>query len=332
MNEDPFASCFEKVTELVDGHDRFLILGHVDPDGDCIGSMLSLALFLEGRGKEAACFAPGDRSDLFERLPGAGKIYPLEKVHDFDYEVVFTVDLPTVERSEGLLKPGSNHPVVNIDHHPTNHRYGRINIVDEGAAATTILIFRLLSAIAGDEITPDIATCLYLGILMDTGGFRFQNTDAESLLTAGRLIKLGADSYKITHDFIYMKKYSTLKLLAPVLESLELHGDGRIAIMKITNEMLDKTGSSLQDSEGFVDYGAAIDDVELIALLREMPQGKTRVSLRSRNDHDVASLAERYGGGGHTKAAGLTLDSDIPASQDIILDGLRSLLERSGSR
>ena len=326
MAKEPFVSHFEKVIDLVNRHERFLIIGHVDPDGDCIGSMLSLALFIGARGKEAACFAPGDRSDLFSKLPGAQKIYSLEEVSKFDHEVVFAVDLPTVERSEGLLKPGLNHPIINIDHHPSNHEYGTINIVDEDVAATTILIFRFLSAIAEDEITPDIATCLYLGILMDTGGFRFHNTDADSMRTAGRLIELGADSYTLTHDFIYMKKYSTLKLLAPVLESLELYDGGRIAIMKITNDMLEKTGASIKDSEGFVDYGAAIDDVELIALLREISHDRTRVSLRSRNDHDVASLADRFGGGGHRKAAGLTIDSSISVAEEMILSGLRSLL------
>ena len=327
MAKESFNSHFEKVIDLVDKHDRFLIIGHVDPDGDCIGSMLSLVLFIGARGKEAVCFAPGDRSDLFSKLPGAQKLYSLEEVSKFDHEVVFAVDLPTVERSEGvLLKPGLNHPIINIDHHPSNHRYGTINIVDEDAAATTILIFRFLSAIAEAEITPDIATCLYLGILMDTGGFRFQNTNADAMHTAGRLIELGAESYRLTHDFIYMKKYSTLKLLAHVLETLELHNGGRIAIMRITNAMLEKAGATIKDSEGFVDYGAAVDDVELIALLREITHEKTRVSLRSRNDHDVASVAGRFGGGGHRKAAGLTIDSSISVSEELILEGLRSLL------
>ncbi|MBN2184333.1 MAG: bifunctional oligoribonuclease/PAP phosphatase NrnA [Candidatus Krumholzibacteriota bacterium] len=326
MAKEPFVSHFEKVIDLVDRHERFLIIGHVDPDGDCIGSMLSLALFLGARGLEAACFAPGDRSDLFSKLPGAQTICSLDEVSKFDHEVIFAVDLPTVERSEGLLKPGSDIPIVNIDHHPSNHRFGTINIVDEYAAATTMLIFRFLSAMAEDEITPDIATCLYLGILMDTGGFRFQNTDAETMRAAGRLIELGADSYTLTHDFIYMRKYTTLKLLAPVLESLELYDGGRIAIMKITNEMLEKTGATFEDSEGFVDYGAAIDDVELVALLREISQDRTRVSLRSRDDHDVASLACRFGGGGHKKAAGLTIDSSISVAEEKILSGLRSLL------
>ncbi len=324
--KDPFSDDFRRILRLIDGHSRFLVLGHIDPDGDCIGSMFALALFLRARGKEVICFAPGDIPGLFLTLSGAESLVSLEDISGFAYEVIFSVDVPTAERSEGLVEQGSASQIINIDHHPSNRRFGSINIVDEKAAATTVLVYRFLAEVAKNDITPDIASCLYLGILMDTGCYRFQNTNAEAMYTAGRLIELGARAYELTHDFVYMKKYTTLKLLAPVLETLEVHGDGRIAIMQITQEMLKSTGASLKDSEGFIDYGAAIDDVELIALLREVKPEKTRVSLRSRNNQNVAAFAEEFGGGGHRKAAGLTIDSDLEKTKNLILEGLRKML------
>lgn len=328
ISKDAFGIEFEEISRLVEEHQRFLVIGHVDPDGDCIGSMLAITLYLKGKGKEVKCFAPGDIAERFLALPSADAIVSAEEAGSFDYDAVFTVDTPTADRMENMLDPEDGRHVVNIDHHPGNQMFGDINVVDEDAAAAAIIVFRMLQAVSPLSITPDVASCLYLGILMDTGGFRFTNAGADAMYSAGRLIELGAKSYQLTHDFIYMKKFRTLKLLGKVLESLEIHFDGKIATMLITREMLDDTGGSFEDSEGFVDYGAAIDDVELIALLREIGPDRVRVSLRSRNHYDVSELAGRFGGGGHAKAAGLTLTEDIETARTMIIEALGQLAEQ----
>ncbi len=328
MIDERFAVEFDEISALLKKSRRILILGHVDPDGDCLGSMFSLALYLESTGREVKCFAPGDIPELFLTLPGAGSFAGLDDVERFDHDTIIALDSPTVERTQNLVRSGNGETIINIDHHPVNQRYGRVNIVDEKAAATTILVYRMLRRISPESITPQIADCLYLGILMDTGGFRFQNTNGEALTIAGALIESGADAYRLAHDFIFMKKFRTLKLLAPVLESLELHVEGRIAMMEVTLDMLERTGAELSDSEGFVDYGVAIDDVELVALLREIGPKEIRISLRSKSDLDVAVLAGKYGGGGHRKAAGLTIRKDLEAVRSIILEGFREMLDR----
>ncbi len=326
VSGERFESEFKEIMGLVERHDSVLVMGHIDPDGDCIGSMLSLSLMLRAKGKKVSCYAPGEMPGQYSRLPGFDMMTTEQEARTVDFDLVIAVDCPTTGRTENIVRPCLGQDIVNIDHHPTNERYGCVNVVDEGAASTTMLIYRLLSSRTPEMITPEIAGCLYLGILMDTGGFRFQNTDADALHAAGELVSLGADAYGLTHEFLYMKEFRSLKLLGLVLDSLDLHLGGRAATMCVTGDMLERTGTELKDSEGFVDYAAALDDVELIALLREEGPARTRVSLRSRNGHDVSALAERFGGGGHVRAAGLVLERGVDESLQLILEGFAELI------
>lgn len=330
MSSDGFRREFEKVSALVDRHDSFLILGHIDPDGDCIGSMLALARFLQSKGKEVRCYAPGQIAKNYLRLPAAHLLASEEEIAGFRQDVVFTLDSPTLARTADLIVATDDHLIVNIDHHPTNERYGTIDIVGETTSAAAILVYRLLSVMDPDGINSEIADYLYLGVLMDTGGFRFQNTDAESLSCASELVSLGARPHELAHEFLFMKSFRTLKLLASALQSLELHCGGRLAIMQVTRRMVRESGGSMNDTEGFVDYPASMETIELCALFREIDEHETRVSLRSRSEHDVAALAERYGGGGHRRAAGLTIKDDIAAAISMIIADLSGMLERGG--
>jgi phosphoesterase RecJ-like protein len=326
MSKERFEKEFAGIMELIGRHEAVLVTGHIDPDGDCVGSMFAVATMLEAMGKKVVCYAPGEISELFFRLPGASTLKGREEASEFEHDLVIAMDSPNTARTENFAGACENEDVVNIDHHPTNEMYGCINVVDDKAAATAVLVYRFLKSAAPERITPEIADCLYLGILMDTGGFRFQNVDEEALRVASELVGLGARAYELSHEFIYVKKFATLRLLGLVLDSLRLHHGGRAATMEVTAGMLDRTGTTLRDSEGFIDYGGALDDVELVALFREISPGEVRVSLRSRNDHDVSALAERYGGGGHVRAAGLTLKADLQSAKETIIEGFGELL------
>ncbi len=327
MSGERFEKQFSEMMALFERHDSVLVTGHIDPDGDCIGSMFAIALMLEKMGKKVICYAPGEISELFLKLPGASMLAGREAASDFEHDLVVAVDSPNTARTEHFARPCENEDVINIDHHPTNEMYGCVNVVDGDAAATTVLVYRFFISAAPDRMTADIADCLYLGVLMDTGGFRFQNVNSEALRISSELIGLGARGYDLAHEYIYVKKFSTLKLLGLVLDSLRLHVDGRAATMDVTLEMLERTETTLKDSEGFVDYGAALDDVELVALFRENAPGEIRVSLRSRNHHDVSALAERFGGGGHMRAAGLTLETDLMSAKETIVKGFAEMLD-----
>ncbi len=325
-----FREEFERVASLIEEHGSFLILGHIDPDGDCIGSMLALGRFLRSKGKRAVCFAPGEIPGIYRELPDAGMIVEESDIERFGHDVVFTLDSPTPGRTADIVEPENGQLIVNIDHHPTNEMYGTINIVEERTSAAAVLVYRLLETVDPGGIDGEIAGLLYLGILMDTGGFRFQNTDEESLACAASLVGLGARPHELAHDFLFVKTYDSLKLLGSALQSLELHCGGRLAVMEISRAMIEESGGSMSDTEGFVDYPASVDTIELCALFRELEPEEIRVSLRSRSAHDVARLAERFGGGGHRKAAGLTMRSSLEKAKSIIIADLARLLEREG--
>jgi phosphoesterase RecJ-like protein len=330
MGDEPFRDEFDRVAALIERHHRFLILGHIDPDGDCIGSMLALARFLRSKGKQAMCFAPGEIPRIYLNLPDAGMILRENEIGRFEHEIVFTLDSPTPARTADIVEPENDQLIVNIDHHPTNERYGTVNIVEDHTSAAAVLVYRLLEEIDPAGIDSVIAGYLYLGILMDTGGFRFQNTDAESLSCAASLVGLGAQPHKLAHDFLFVKTYDSLKLLGSALQSLELHCGGRLAVMEISSTMMAESGGSMNDTEGFVDYPASVDTIELCALFRELGDREIRVSLRSRSAHDVARLAEQFGGGGHRKAAGLTMRKSLEEAKSIIIADLSELLEQGG--
>lgn len=330
MREDCFREQFEAIEDIIKRHERFLILGHIDPDGDCLGSMFALARFLEGSGKRVRCYAPGEIAAIYKRLGAADLLAGREELPGFDHEAVFTLDSPTPARTSDLIEPDDGQLVINIDHHPTNEQYGKINIVEGSTSAAAILVYRLLSFIDPEGIDAEIADYLYLGIMMDTGGFRFQNTDREALACAAELVDMGARPHDLAQEFLFMKGYDSLKLLGKALGSLELRCDGRLAVMVVTQSMLAESGGSMNDTEGFVDYPASIESIELCALFREIGEKEIRVSLRSRSEFDVSGLAEQYGGGGHRKAAGLTIHDDLQTAKSTIIDDLAGLLGPCG--
>ncbi len=316
----------ESIRSVIGKNKRFLVVAHVDPDGDCVGSMLAVARFLESSGKEARCYIPGSIPDNYMKLEGMSLLLTDLELADFDYQAVFAVDTATLDRAGNSFDPEGGIDIVNIDHHPTNDHYGTINVVIDDTAAVAVIIYHLISSFSEDFITPEIAGYLYLGVVMDTGCFKFRNTDAESLYVASRLIEKGARADQIAREFYVKKKYRSVKLLSRVLAGMQLFEHGRIAIMRLTCSMLEECGAKTEDTEGFIDFATAIEDVEVAAFLRELSSDKVKVSLRSVDHYDVASFAESFGGGGHTNAAGVIIEADLERSFKIVLKGLRDML------
>ena len=335
MNLEPF-SLPEAVGELrawFDASSRIWVSVHEAPDGDSIGSALALASILSRRGKQAVAIRQPPFPAAYDRLPLAAHMVDVASLHTlFVPDLIIAVDVGSFSRVgavQDYVRPETR--VVNIDHHAGNvgptQPCQLLNLVDPSIASTTMLTYLLLRDVYPGCIGPQEATCLYLGLITDTGCFRHSNTDARALRVAAELAELGADAGTLPEDFMFRRRPQALRLLGEVLSSIEFHADGAFATMILTQDMLRRTGARADETEGFVNYATSLEGVYAAALLRELEPGQTRLSLRSSGQLDVARLAREWDGGGHRNAAGATLALDVATARRTLTDAVLRHLE-----
>ena len=217
---------------------------------------------------------------------------------------------------------------MNVDHHISNQYFGDLNVVDPQAAATGEIVCSLLVR-ASITITPDIATNLYVALVTDTGSFQHQNTTAKCLRTAAYLLDCGA-KHNLIHQCLYeQKSLDSLRLLSRCLESLALNKSGAIAWMTISQDVLLDSGAVFDDSDGMIDYTKSLKGVEVGILFKEVSPGEIKVSFRSKNYLDVNQLAACFGGGGHERAAGCTVQGRIKNVEALVIEKTEELLAAS---
>lgn len=306
---------------------RFLLTSHVSPDGDSIGSALGLARILRGMGKGAVIWCRDTVPAVYGLLPGVDRIHSGEEApagYPEKFDAIVALECPSLDRT-GLEEKLTDLPILNIDHHLGNQHYGQVNWVDTAAPSVGEMIYRLsrsLNATLGEE-TADL---LYLTIVTDTGGFRFSNATDVAFEACAQLVREGARPERVSRWLYESRPESTLRLLAEMIQTIERHDDGRLATALVTQEMLERVGADASDTEGLVNYPRTIAGVEAVALIRERPDGTTKVSLRSRGEVDVEKVARRYGGGGHRNAAGFEGDGDIAAVRREVVEALQGAL------
>lgn len=318
---DRFASAIEKIKE----GKRFMVVSHVNPEGDAIGALLGLALALKGLGKDVVPYLADPVPEPFGFLPGAGSVVgSLENQAPFD--ATFAVDCGQLERLGAEFMDFKKRGIlINMDHHVSNDDFGDINIVVPEASAAAEIVFDLVKE-AGVDITPEIATNLYVGIHTDTGSFRYSSSTPESLEKAGELVRSGADPRDIAVRVYESYPAKKIKLLGKVLNTLELVGDGpdaRVATVVVSLDMMEGLGAGKGDVDGFVNYARSIDGVEVGALFRECSAGDYKVSLRSKGDIDVSTVAQVFGGGGHKNAAGCNVQGSLEEVKKKVVSALR---------
>lgn len=296
----------EEAKRTIEGHKSFVLFEHMKPDGDCVGSGLALAQTLQYLGKQALLVSHDPHPAVYDFLPGrqfhtrAQYIEP----EDFRAEVAIFVDCTDPERAGKGLELAKNCVWVNIDHHVSNTRFGSVNVVAPDAAATGEIIYRLIGAL-GAPLTKDIATCLYVAIATDTGGFRYQNTTKETFEIAAKLTDAGANPWEISELVFESRSVSSLLLLGKALTTLKLYHGGKLASVVVTKETMAGAGASPDDTEGIVGYPRSISGVEVALFFREAEDDQGfHVSFRSRSKVDVSEIAVKLGGGGHPRAAG----------------------------
>ncbi|HUY72886.1 MAG TPA: bifunctional oligoribonuclease/PAP phosphatase NrnA [Candidatus Dormibacteraeota bacterium] len=295
-----------------------LVFGHKDADGDTLGCSLAFAEALRTAGKDVWVLIPPPLPQMYTFLPGFDNILS-EPPHGIDPHLVFFFDSGNLERSGSSVKRIAEHAViVNVDHHPSNSRFGDVNVIDPAASAVGQMVIEMLDHFAF-PITSTIAANLYVALLTDTGGFRHENTTPRTLEDAARLARLGADPGHIATQVYKMRPETTLKLSGLALATMSVELEGRLAWAKVTRRMLREASAVMAESEGIIDTLNSIAGLEVAILFKEVQGELTKISVRSRGGVDAAALCASFGGGGHVRAAGAEIDKPIDEAVRYVL-------------
>jgi phosphoesterase RecJ-like protein len=283
-----------------------------------VGSVLAMGMLLEQMGKQADLVTADSVPAIYRGLPGAGGIRHALRVYG-PYDAVILLECDSLDRAR--LLGLENLFLVNIDHHLSGRTYAHVNWIDNQAASVGELVYQLVKA-AGATVTAEIATCLYTTVLTDTGGFTYGSVRASTFEMARELVLAGADPVAIAREVCFSTPTSKVLLLGAALGNLKR--EGRLAWLWVTHQDMVRTCAADEDCEGIVNVAVGIAGVEAAVFLRELPERRYRLSLRSKGKVNVAEIAERLGGGGHGNAAGCTLEGPLENALKEILMELQS--------
>ncbi len=308
----------EQAAEKLMTAKKFLLTAHVNPDGDAIGSTLALAALLRAKGKDATVMIDDKLPKNLSFLPGYDKIVRPEEGKKADAELLVILDT-SLDRIGEVGKAAAGLPVLNLDHHISNDEKADFLYNDNRAAAAEI-VFELVERLGG-EFTPEIATPLYTGIATDTGFFKFSNTRPETMRAAARLLEAGVRPEQVS-EALEEKPESVVRGQAAALQTMELSYNGRVAGLYLDKEL----ATSLDTTEGFIDFVRVIEGVEIAVLIKCMDENFCRVSVRSKG-LDVSKVAMKFGGGGHIRAAGFSVKKPLTEAKKDVLDALGAVLK-----
>lgn len=314
----------QEIKDLILDNKRFAVTYHYSPDGDACGSVTALVQGLRLLGKEAYIVSKDLPTDNLSFLAISKEITGEKTRPNYTTEVLISLDCGSKDRLSCDISDFRG-KIVNIDHHITNAEYGDYNYVDYTASATSEIVYELLKLLEVD-LTKDICTSIYTGILTDTGSFRHSNTTSKTHIIVSDLLSRGIN-HTLIHSTLYdNKSFTKIKLIGKVLEESELHVKGKVIVLAVTNETLKWLNVDCIDTGDLVALGLQVKGVEVSVLIKETELG-VKISLRSKNDFDVRRIAERFGGGGHIKAAGITIkDISFEDSKIEILEELEKEL------
>ena len=314
-----------EIKTLLASPKRIAIIPHKNPDGDAIGSTLGLLNYLLKLNHNAVVIAPNDYPDFLKWLPNEDSILK----HDAQQEecdafiekadIIFTLDFNALHRTgnmETVLKASEGIKIM-IDHHQQPDDYAKYVFSDVSMSSTCEMVYHFLAKLNTlESIDKDIATCLYVGIMTDTGSFRFRSTTSTTHRIIADLIDKGADNTQIHNNVYDTNSYNRLQLLGCALSNLNVLPEYRAAYITLSQDELQKLDYKKGDTEGFVNYALSLDNIVLAAIfIEDKNQGIIKISLRSKGDFSVNELSrQHFNGGGHTNAAGGKSDTDLPST------------------
>lgn len=311
MNNAPVNQPLASIARLIAENNDFTLIMHVSPDGDAIGSACALRLALMAMGKRVQAVCDGDVPRIYRFLEGAEDIIKPNAVRVTSAAIA--VDCADEGRmgAAGETFAQAKH-TANIDHHVTNTMFAQHNAVEAHAAAAAEVVKRLIEQLDVD-FGADIATCLFCGLVTDTGNFAYSNTTPDTLFAAGELLQRGADNALINRAVYRSAPVSKRRMLGLGLIKAEyLHG-GKVAVCKLTRADFERFNARDEDCEGIIDNLRDVENVEIAMLIREKEPNVYKVSMRAKEYANVCAVAERYGGGGHRLAAGCTVRGELEA-------------------
>jgi bifunctional oligoribonuclease and PAP phosphatase NrnA len=321
------------VADELRADDRFLLTTHEGPDGDALGSLLATHKILQQLGKDSVMFLAAKEFPL----PVEYRFLPLEEVfHEPPVDIVDRVlvflDCGNIDRMPVDFLRRDDAKILNLDHHHDNTRFGTLNLVDTAASSTAEIVYRL-AKLLGAEITREIATALYVALVTDTGRFMYENTTPDTHRTAAELIEAGVDVHDIYRRLYERVPLEKLHLVARAVERIERLDDCQLAVTHIAAEDYSETGSNESMTEGIIDHVRSLEGAEVAAMIRDKTDGGARarkVSLRSATGRvDVSAIAQRYGGGGHPRAAGFSTDLTYQELLEVLCTEVKAQLGTS---
>lgn len=321
----------QRILEGVRNSQTICVVGHVRPDGDCVGSQLGLALALKGQDKKVVCW---NEDPIPSKLAFLDPDRLLQKPRSGQhFDCVIAVDCASFERLGNVGECIKDRNLfINIDHHISNTRYADINLIAGRQPSTGEIIFRLLRA-ANWAITPPIADCLFTAISTDTGSFQYPTTRPNTYYVAGKLVDRGADLAKVCHEVYQSYPLSRVRLLRHVYNHFRLTHDNQIAYFWLRPSDFTRTGACTADSEGLIDHIRAIEPVVVACLFEELEPGLSRISLRSKNSNvDVNEIAKQFGGGGHPNAAGARVAGKPLSVQRRVIKAIQKQLDAAAKK
>ncbi len=312
---------FVEAVKFIQENDDYLLVSHVHPDGDTISSTLAMAHVLKALGKSFTMVNQDSIPSRFDFLPMAKDIHSSDELKR-SFSKVITLDAADKKRIGNiehlLLK---NAEILNIDHHPTNDNFGKINIVVPTAAATAEVMYDLIQEMAM-EVNKELATCIYTGLLTDTGGFRYSNTSSKVMRIAADLLTYDISPGEIAEISLETISRNHLTILKRAFDHVELVENDRIAWTVLYHSDLNDLSTTSDDTEGIVNYMRNIEGVEVGIFFKEVQSEEFKVSLRSKKVVDVGAIAKGFGGGGHARAAGFTYYGKLEILKEQIISKL----------
>jgi phosphoesterase RecJ-like protein len=312
----------EAIERLFEGARRILLVTHVAPDGDAVGSILGLGSLLRARGKEVTLACEDRIPEVYAWLPGSAEI--VRQASGW-YDLIVSLDCSDERRMGNVFHDGLvGIPLLNIDHHVTNTAFGTINWVDPSIAATAQMVLVLAEAF-GWEVTSPVAVCLLTGLVTDTRCFRTYNTDIEAMRAALHLMEAGASLNEITRRALDQRPLASVRLWGEAFGRLQL--DGGVLWTEVTQEMRQSWALGENGDSGLANFLSGVREPSVVVVFTERDDGTIDVGMRSVPGYDVAEVACRLGGGGHPQAAGCTLDGELVKVQQRVLAEIRRSLD-----